>query len=257
VIAGEIEQIAWIMEWMPTLTRWETELLLLDLRRNPLIADLARDVDRTTSTLERLQQQSAELPTVIRKEITIALDEIDQKQSEIRETMQQAQDLIGESTKAVEKTQAIAETVERTLGERPELFAALDETTESLTALARSLRPAVQEFRGMMEDMQAGEETRAAAAEEEMPMEEVLASVERTSKEFTASTQAIQASLVEVRSLLKSDDIDRRLGGAGATARDVVDAIFWRAIWFVLIAVAAVAGGTLLYGRLKRASPAS
>ncbi|MHC4339986.1 MAG: hypothetical protein ACYSX0_07215 [Planctomycetota bacterium] len=256
-IAGEIDQITWIMEWLPTLARWETEVLLLDLARNPVISDLSQNVNRTSLTLERFQQQSAELPTVIRKEITIALDEIDQKQSEIRQTMQQAQELIGESTKAVEKTQAIAETVERTLGERPELFAALDDTTESLTALARSLRPAVQEFRGMMEDMQAGEETPAAPAEDEMPMEEVLASVERTSKEFTASTQAIQASLVEVRSLLKSDDIDRRLGGAGATARDVVDAIFWRAIWFVLIAVAAVVAGVLGYGKLKRSSPAS
>ena len=152
----------------------------------------------------------------------------------------------------MEKAQAIAESVERTLGERPELLAALDDTSESLTTLARALNPTVREFRELMEDMKTEEEASAPAAEDQMPMEEVLASVERTSKEFTASTQAIQASLVEVRSLLKSEDIDRRMGGAEASVRGVVDAIFWRAVWFVLIAVAAVVAGALLHGRWKQ-----
>ncbi len=140
------------------------------------------------------------------------------------------------------------EMVDKTMQSRPELFAAVEDTTKSLTTLSDSLQPTVKEVRGLLADMET-EEPRPK--EDQVPVDDVLASVERTSGELTASTKAIHASLVEVREILRSDDLDQRLGGAGETVRDVVSHIFWCAVVFVVIAVAAVVAGALGYRRLR------
>ncbi|MHC4550911.1 MAG: hypothetical protein ACYTEZ_19320 [Planctomycetota bacterium] len=252
-IALEIDQINWMVAWLPTVARWETRLLLLDVARNPLVTGLAEDINRTSLTLARLEQQSRELPRNLREEVAAALDEIDGKQDEVRKTLRQTQDLIRDSRETVEAAQGIVATVDRNLQGRPEMLAAVEQTTESLTALSSSLQPTVQEVRGLLADLEKKSET--SRSEEAVPTAEVLASVERTSQELTASTEAIQASLVELRGLLHSDDLDRRLGGAGAAARDVVDHLFWRGVWFLLIAVVAVVAGGLVYQRARPSGP--
>ncbi len=248
VIAREIDQITWMLEWMPSVARWETRILLLDAAKSPLVTDLAENINRATQTLERFEKQTAEMPKVIRQEITIALDEIDKKQTEVRKTLKLTQDLIKDGRGTVEEARAIMEMVDKTMQSRPELFAAVEDTTKSLTTLSDSLQPTVKEVRGLLADMQTEE---PKPREDQVPVDDLLASVERTSGELTASTKAIHASLVEVREILRSDDLDQRLGGAGETVRDLVSHIYLRAVLFVVIAVAAVVAGALGYRRLR------
>ena len=247
-IGREIDQITWMLEWMPSVARWETRILLLDAAKNPLVTGLAEDINRATLTLERFEKQTAEMPKVIRQEITIALDEIDKKQTEVRKTLKLTQDLIKDGRGTVEEVRAIMETIDKTMQSRPELFAAVEDTTKSLTTLSDSLQPTVKEVRGLLADM---ETEQPGPKEGQAPGDNSLATVERTSRELTASTTAIHASLVELRELLRSDDLNQRLGGAGETARDLISYLFWRAVAFVVIAVAAVVAGALVYRRLR------
>jgi len=76
-----------------------------------------------------------------------------------------------------------------------------------------------------------------------VPAGELLASIEKTSVELTASTTAIRDTVAELRAILQSDDVERQLTGLNAP----VDHIAWRAIQVILVLVVALVLGALVY----------
>ena len=241
-IADEIDQITWLLVWLPEVSRWQAQLLLLDAGRDPLVEQLARNAETVTETLVRFEAYSRELPSVIRKEVTLALDEIDTRQTQVRETLKQSQELIAQVGKIVEDTQQTIGRISETFQTRPELLTALDTTTQSVTRLAEALKPTIAETRGLIADTKSPEAV-PTPPEDKVPTGELLASIERTSAELTASTTAIRDTVSELRAILQSDDVERQLTGLNAP----VDHIAWRAIQVILVLVGALVLGALLY----------
>jgi len=240
-IADEIDQITWLLVWLPEVSRWQASLLLLDVQLDPTVRQLVSNADTTTQTLVRFEENSRELPSVIRKEITLALNEIDTRQTEVRATLKQSQELMAEVGSVVQDAQQTVVQINETFQTRPELLAALDNTTQSVTRLAEALQPTLAEARGLIADTKSPEA--APAPEDPVPTGELLASIEKTSGELTASTTAIRDTVTELRAILQSDDVERQLTGLNAP----VDHIAWRAIQVILVLVVALVLGALLY----------
>jgi len=241
-IADEIDQITWLLVWLPEVSRWQASLLLLDLDRDPTIRQLVRNADTATQTLVRFEENSRELPSVIRKEITLALDELDTRQTEVRATLKQSQELMAEVGSIVKDAQQTVVQVNETFQTRPELLAALDNTTQSVTRLTEALQPTIAEARGLIADTKSPEAA-ATPPEDDMPTGELLASIEKTSAELTASTTAIRDTVTELRAILQSDDLERQLTGLNGP----VDHIAWRAIQVILVLVVALVLGAIFY----------
>lgn len=241
-IADEVDQISWLLTWLPETSRWQAKLMLLDLDRDPTIQQLVKNADTATETLVRLEESTRELPSVIRKEVTLALDEIDTHQTEIRQTLEQSQELMAEVGNIVTTTQETVVQVNETFQTQPKLLAALDSTTASVTRLAEALQPTIAETRGLIADTKSPEAT-ATPPEDKVPTAELLASIEKTSTELTASTAAIRDTVTELRTILQSNDVERQLTSLNAP----VDHIAWRAVQVILVLVVAAVLGALVY----------
>ncbi|MHC5052282.1 MAG: hypothetical protein ACYTGK_16940 [Planctomycetota bacterium] len=241
-IADEVDQISWLLTWLPETSRWQAKLMLLDLDRDPTIRQLVSNANTATEAIVRLEELGRELPSTIRKEITLALDEIDTRQTQVRETLKQSQDLMAEVGSIVNTTQETVGTVNETFQMQPKLLAALDNTTASVTRLAEALQPTIAETRGLIADTKSDEAT-ATPPEDKVPPAELLASIEKTSAELTTSTTAIRDTVTELRAILQSNDVERQLTGLNAP----VDHIAWRAIQVILVLVVAAVLGALVY----------
>jgi hypothetical protein len=241
-IADEVDQISWLMTWLPEVSRWQAHIMLLSVGQDQLVLRIADSADSATKTLARFEEYSRELPSIIRKEVTTALDEIDTRQTEVRATLKQSQELMADVGSIVQDARQTVVQINETFQTRPELLAALDDTTQSVTRLTEALQPTIAEARGLIADTKSDEAT-APPPEDPVPTGELLASIEKTSAELTASTTAIRDTVSELRAILQSDDVERQLTGLNAP----VDHITWRAIQVILVLVVAAVLGALLY----------
>jgi hypothetical protein len=254
-IAGEVERMSWMMTWLPAVARWETGMLLTELTNHPVVLSMDENLDRVTRSLEDLVVQSRELPRTLREEVTLTLDGIDARQAELRTTLQQAQELVGEGRRAFQEAREVVQMLEGMAGSRPEILAAVASTVAEVAGLSESLAPTLNEARGLLADLaEDGASDTASVSGSGVPADELLASVERTSRELNATTSALHSSLVELRGLLASGDLDRRVDDARTLAEHVVDHTFWRAIALVLVTVAAIVAGATLFRRFGSAS---
>jgi hypothetical protein len=253
-IASEVERMSWMLTWLPAVARWETAMLTIELTQDPIVVSMDENLNRITQAMGDLVVQGHELPQTLREELTLTLDEIDARQAEVRETLQQSQALVVEGRGAIQEAREVIQTLEGIANSRPEILAAVDSTAAAITGLSESLTPTLSEARGLLDDLAEDEASALSVPAVEsgpgMPTDELLASVERSSRELNATTEAIHLSLVELRALLASDDLDRRLGDARTLAGDIVDHAFWRAIPFVLVTVATIVAGAFVYRRL-------
>lgn len=241
-IADEVDQISWLLTWLPEVSRWQASLLLLDIDRDRTVQRLVKNADTVTDTIRNLEKTTRELPSTIRKEVTLALDEIDARQSEVRRTLKQSQELIAQVGSVAETTRETVGRISETFRTRPELLAALDDTTASVTKLTEALQPTIAEARGLIADTKSDQRA-APPPGDPVPTAELLASIEKTSAELTASTTAIRETVADLRTILQSDDVERQLTGLNAP----VDHIAWRAIQVILVLVVAAVLGALLY----------
>ena len=281
LIAREMDQLTWMMSWMATVVRWETRIMLLDLGRNPRVAGVMDAVIRTADTLDSLDGTIKEMPSLVRAELTTTLDQFDKKQGETQKTIRELTRTIEATRETMAKVGETVEKAQKVIDSDPALLASVERTSKSLTGLSTSLEATLKVARGLMADAKGGEATRETAeggseeaaatapgaypeaAKDEGDADEPAAAqadqpaaVERTSRELTASTQAIHASLVELRGLIQSDDLGRLREEYAGTVSDMVDHIFWRALQFLVAAIVLIVGGVFLSRRLKTAGNA-
>lgn len=113
-VAAALSDFGLIAQGMPELTRWHLELLMYEANDLPVVVDARRDLDRLSSSFERLAQKVDTLPEDIGAEAGRLLEASDDSQEQLRKTLTMARETIEALTTAIEKAEALCRSVDAT-----------------------------------------------------------------------------------------------------------------------------------------------
>ncbi len=91
-IAGD--RFADVLEELPERTRWQSELLLLEIDQQESVQRALLGLEKVTERAGRLTALFERLPAELRGELTVALDDIDRRQYNLQATLAQADALV-------------------------------------------------------------------------------------------------------------------------------------------------------------------
>lgn len=244
-----------VVEFLPEETRWQVELLALDLEDYKSVVAGLQSVERVSKSAESLAETAKELtaqtktiPADIRREANALLKEIDAKQANIQVTLDKTDKAAAQLDSTIKSAETLAKTLNDTSQHIAKTGAAWDITIKSFYKLMDAL--------GAFPDK---EEKGAAAAPVEKPAAASTAKVGdaakaeesgappfnindfgRAAQDLTKTATELRALLVQADQLVKDPAVEQRIGDVDRAARDAIDHATWRAI-LVLIAAAAIA----------------
>jgi hypothetical protein len=208
-----------MVEFLPTYTRWQFELMMLDLDSIQTVQTWQNNMVRLSDSIESIAATANDLPTDVRTEVETLLAATDEPQRQLQAT----------------------------LGDMQQTLAKLDSTLESTGTLATKVDTATVQFREAAEAWQA-----TAVAVDDM-MDDVLALGDDAGgesdgrpfdiTEYTAAAERVELAAGELRSLL--DDLNSGATAAqlADTSRGVINLLTYR----VLIMIGALIVGLVLY----------
>jgi len=216
--------------YMPSVLRWNTELLYLELIQSESVEAMAGSAQKVGDSAESLAQTAKDLPATLRKELTAFAEDLGQPQAELQETLQVA-------NTTLTNTQHTAESV--------------DAMGATLTGTFHAFNDLMGTF-GLPEDgSDDGHEVAPAPAESPpTPAEDEAAPYDindygRTAEKVTVTAQALTELLTQAGSLVNAEqspailaDTETRtrslLEQTGVLASALVDRIYIGAALLVL-----------------------
>lgn len=226
-----------LLRRMPERTRWELELLLLELGELEPFEQLQADLDHFLKTFDAVSQTVGRLPEEVRMELEVTLKQVREAQPELKETLEQAESTARAMQEVgVEARQTALEI--NTTSEKLEALASAWDTT------AKSVQKVLADYKALS-DEPADE---AGAADSKAP----------TVEDYTELARSFNQAATEIRALLAdinepfSDDagIDQTVARAEAGAQAIVNALTWRGL--LLLGMAFLLA--LVYHRITRRS---
>lgn len=234
-LADSVDRFTDLMEDYPSLVRWQTQLMWLQIEDSP-------SVRATVGGIEDLSQSSVRLATAAEK-LQRALDDIDARQPGVRLTLEKARETVTATHDALERAEAVSATIQRSVDGVTRAGEVWDGTAQSVTATIKQ----IQQFGkpGAEGESRTGETDGDTPGEAENTTEKKgkfdINDYTRTAETLTRTTAELRALLSEARAFLDDDTAERRLsrvdsltasalGQSAAEARAVVDHITWRAI---------------------------
>jgi len=245
-LSESIDRFTLIMEDYPSLVRWQAQLLLLSTLDAPAIQSTVRGIESVSESSVRLATVAEELPTRVREEMQIALDDFVAYQPEIRKTLEDTRATVDGINEALERAASVGATIERSLAEVSRAGEVWETTAEAVTVTIKQL----QQFQRPKNEGKSAPS--APEAEESSTRNFDINDYTRTAEATAITTEEIRALLAEFRLFFDGDALDKHvsrvdaltaavIGQTAARADGVVDHITWRAVQIcVLIFVLAI-----------------
>jgi hypothetical protein len=217
-----------VIEGLPESTRWQLMLLLLEMEETEMAQSILASMSGVSENTAQLVTVAKGLPKEIRKQASTLIEEIDSKQAGLQATLDRA-----------EKTIAA---VERTLERADPVIESIDRTAQSITETGRAWESAVKAVAQTVQEL-SKEETSVQEKEEPFDINEYR----MTADALTGTANELTALTVEIRELIESqhltkriEDLDTRATGVldkgAAEARGLTNLMAWRAAQLIILA---------------------
>ncbi len=237
-LSESVDRFTLIMEDYPSLVRWQAQLLLLSTLDAPAIQSTVRGIESVSESSVRLATVAEELPTRVREEMKVALDDFVAYQPELRQTIEDTRATVEGINEALERAVSVSATIERSFAEMSRAGEIWETTAEAVTVTAKQL----QQFKGATQESEmtpgvSEGEKGAGSNRNKFDINDYT----RTAEAAAKTTAEIRALLAELRVFLDGDTLEKHLSridaltesalGQTATQADgVVDHITWRAV---------------------------
>jgi len=211
------ERFSDIVAEMPESSRWQLQLLLFDLEEANMTKSFLNSLAQVSESSASLEQSVQKLPEQLREQLTKFVEDIDNKQAGLQQTLQQAE----KTSLAVNNT---LEKLDKTAGSIDVVVKNITETVQAWETAAKTTGEVVQEFN------------------KNKPSQKEASSFNITDYRDTAqqTSQAandIKALLAEVDDLMESRRYSSMLNGLLLRAAGLVVLIFVLAVLYRVISV--------------------
>jgi len=230
-IARVVDSLSNQLSLMPQRVRWEAELLTLELESMRTVAQASADITRFTDSFAVIANEIDHLPDELRSQTEDLLKNAEQLQPELRATLAQGEKTAAEVRETAENVRQTAEALETVVPQVQEMVATAKQTVSELQPLLET----IQEMKGEPDPNKAPLDTMAVLEQ---------------SNTLTGQTLGI---VTELRQLLT--DLKAPLGPTSSIAetkehaRELIDAVTWRAILLIVIFAGAMMV-VILFNRL-------
>lgn len=248
-LALSVDRFTDLMEDYPATVRWQTQLLLLQLEDSPTIKRTAKAIDGISESSVRLATVSETLPQDLRREIGLALDDIDTRQVEVRKTLSAVD-------AALERAERVSSTIERSIDGVTRAGEVWQKTAESVTDTVKQIQQFGTKPTSRPDDAETTRpRTNTPPAEADNKFD--ITDYERTADAITRTSKELASVLTELRSGLDEDGkIVQRIAGktlaqSTVAANDVVDHFAWRVSQLSVLIFVLALGYRLILRRLS------
>ncbi len=242
-LAQAVDRFTGLMDDYPALVRWQVQLLWIELERSMSFQTTMKGIDSLSRSSERLAATAESLPQQVRKELRLALDDIDARQPELRKTLEEVRETVDAANAALARAETVSATVERSVKGVTQAGEAWQTTAEAVT-------DSLKQIQQLRKPRAAGEPAANGAADPGSGGAEStnnkkrrfeITEYTRTAEALTKSTVELRDLLSEVRSFLSGETLEKDLSRVvpltkAALAetitetRGIVDHIAWRAV---------------------------
>jgi hypothetical protein len=221
---------------LPEITRWQMQLLAMELLENERLVQLDDSVSQIAAAAEQLAQTAEAAPARIRAETEQLLEDVDARQATLQVTLRDAR---------------------ATLAEADQLMHSVDTTSKSLTAMAPALESALAAFEQMMRYLN-GDYEGAPPKQPKPPGQDSrpfdVLDFDKTAQSMTAMAAQLQQTLAELRGVVGDDAVDLRVKAVEAAAQQSIDAARGAVLRTGLILLGALFAGLLALKFVPRRS---
>lgn len=217
-----------ILKSMPESARWEMTLFLYDLQNNEMTKSLLKNMQEFNANSRQMVELAGKMPQDVREELSVLIDQVEQKQKSIQETISQveaASNSLNTTAASLQQTasswQLAADSTTQTL----RAWQAISEQSSSKPAPSEPIRP---------EDIQ------------------------KAATEIQNATRELRLLMADLQGLTQSEGVNQiqeavnhNILAGQASAQAVVDHLAWRQIQ-ILAGVFAVWLAVRLLGRRRK-----
>lgn len=205
-------QFSQVVEDMPLQTRWQVELLWYELEES-------ESVTSARTSFQTLADTAATLPQDLRKQLSLALDDLEKRQDALRTTLEQ--------------TRQTLDTLNTTVGEATRLAESINRAGGSITQAGDAWRQTML----AIGDLTGSDEPADPSAESE-PFD--IKDYADTADRLAAAATQLRALVADVRQTLDSPQLgalsDTALRDAEQRGRSVTDHAAWRGLQLMGVA---------------------
>ncbi|MCA9286135.1 MAG: hypothetical protein KDA22_13000 [Phycisphaerales bacterium] len=256
------ERIFFFAERMPQLVAWRMEQLHYTIMSSREIEGLLADIDEFTKTSNDMQRTVEELLTLIPKQTTEAIAQLDDAVTRQREaTMNQIASheqglsaLIDKSNATIDRVAALNGEIRGTLSQVSGIEQSLRGTSEAVRDAGTAWEGTINAFQRTADTMMsASAETGSAVAADHVTFDDVSRSIEQVQEAATELRLLFQ----EFDSTTQSDAFERHVSASVDRMRgamtDIVNQVTLRAILVILVLFATMLAYRIVNARLSRA----
>ena len=254
-VAGAANRGASVVEAMPWMVRWQTELLLYNIEEYETIKQLVRNVDEITRAITTVSARVDALPDDLNTTLNNAAKQIESTQPEIRATLKEGRGIVDETRAAIQDTNTALDKVQ-------EQGVWIEKTAAHATEAGKAWEGTVKEVNKLMESFDDPDAPKQTEPSPPFDMKDVA----RTAEEATKTAIELRASVVDLRAIVEGDGIDKRLesidkatkstiDGTTAAANALVNTITIRAALLILLFFGSLFGYRFAAGMLPKNRP--
>jgi len=203
------ERFSDIVNGLPESSRWQLQLLLYDLEETDMTKSFLASIAQFSESSSRLSKSVEELPKQLGEQLSQFIEETDEKQENLRKTLEQAEKTTLAVTNALEQ-------LDKTSGSLGIVAKDVTQTTQAWESAAKTTGDIIQELNKMKEP---------SGKTQSFDINGYRAAAEQTSR----AANDIEKLLASIDGLLISHNYKR-----------AINAVTWRAIGFVLFVFAIV-----------------
>jgi myosin heavy subunit len=212
------ERFSEVVAELPESSRWQLQLLLLDLEDTEMTKSFLNSLSQLSESSARLEKTAEKLPERLREQLTQFVEDVDKRQANLQQTLQQA-----------EKTSlALNNTLEK-----------LDQTVGSLSATAKDVAVTAQAWENAAKAT--GAVVEGLGKVKPSPQQEGssfdIKDYRDTAEQTSRAANDIKALLAETEDLLESGRYSSILNGLFLRAAVLVVLIFVLAVAYRIISV--------------------
>ena len=205
------ERALYLTRKMPNLLRWQTELLALNTSRLPAAQQLLANTTQLSGAVDRLTTAAAQLPDQLKAEREAIVASLESQQTQLSS-------LAGEVREALVAGSQMSTSLNTTFGtfDRPH-----------------------GSVRGRRDERSAHPQRIARGTVSHCRLHASAPQVELTGRQLTELINSLQGMIGSTNLGLLAAQVSPVMNQAQVGTKAIVDFIFWRAVWFVLIVLAA------------------
>lgn len=194
---------------LPMVTRWQVELLLLELDENRSMVDIRKSMEGVSEGIQSIATSTDTLPQDLREELSITLDQVDDIQDGLQKTLDAARNTVEETRNALVELNHGIDKAQGTIND-------IGETTQYLAKAGEAWKPALEQFSKVVIQLD---------GDPNVPSKnpDTLLKLMRTAEGLAVSAVELKEMFREFREMVASPELSAQFDDFDKTARGTVD----------------------------------